>query len=1371
MFVWLLLGCILGVLSQFLLQSESFPFFLFYPSVDAETDASIDDRLGLTSISNSEFTTLTPAIEARPGAPSSARSLSTDATVTSPTTLSGLTAMILMETTTRSVPYRVQYVAPAQICIIVAHLSDILWLGTSLALMQWSWYLYRCLSRKLGIVNPRLMDVITANNPTTSRSQDNVVESQFTAGFSFERPFRSLADLWFNIPVFIITPFALLGLMIQTGFKQCFCFCRTSDDVPDIEGQGDDLVSWISRANAIQEQSSTSSAVSDTGVGSSSSAAGFSIASEHHPASSLATKFHVSRVDLIENQEESYSYDIRGRRIRYRKDSWVHKLKRRATGHKKILEDVFVCIGLPTIMFIVLFSVSARGRSYEVYPKRGGCRVSRTSGRDDWISILVLEALITGVALSGLFFAATLHFRKQNGSFSFKIESLTPSPEVLRLYKSTRVIKHFLLMCLCLNIVLCLARVTHLGLFGFVFKTIHPPPPTANGVSPPNWEASLDSNRTLTMPLFELAYQDHDICDIAVLVLLVIISFLFLLWSRLQVWAKSIKSCCFSSQGEELDDDDEVNPFPFPFNSGMTAEQRDALARKNQVNASESSFGRGTTLLDMERKDGTKRPKSVAFDDREEDIAIRRRDIEEGFAPSVSINEARDTNRRGLKISMTDGSLLSNHRVSCGLRESADSKFRHIQLQAIKSSSVSNLSKGAIAIPVTAATLNVGRNRHSSTWVPSPPVHGHYLPKTPHSGKMMGQYLQLSRQTVAAQNNVGISPFSAASIPITGCPPGSFPDSRIAVADGIRQTNEKTLVTDNKDPANDSKFFKQVMQPTSPGGPEMFKAETTFPTNSAFSFNSRQTRSGIPSSGSITSSQHSGKYMGPHGNSCPGYESSCAPSSHNRKDHPHSESKSRISSRKYIETSKREVDDESDRVLDGYSSNRKQKKVGTSTLYIQYGPDRDHGDLASNLESAFGYNQVLRKLAKKKQNSTSSKDKVTAVYPVSRTRHGDICDNDISIEEDDSTCGIETMGAISLEDLMYSDPSVELSHQKILPADSREIHEIVIHHTLNPSDYPPIPVKPSSHRGGATRQHSVRRPRRPSMIRYATLSSTSKNTRSSRGYQPSSSCSHLVPKNEYQAQPQPGLDADDDEGFSKCPLMASDKSKIVPARKASRSTRKHGHRREEQRIYISKKHRRGPRSSRLKGTSTVDVSLVTNCDPARPDSPLLCPRSPFFPIRSSSRSVDISPAAQYDNSTHVDGDKEAVIKIYSPSLDCMIALPKGSRPPSKDLSSTLNQLATATRMGQDPGITIRSSQLLVPSIPSDFTPESIQSVRAHNRTSALFNPPISPPLSSQLILKNRPRNRVVNPITRTPMPPAPRAAPPTPPDSPMSRYS
>src|SRR5690554_7544462 len=60
MFVWLLLGCILGILNQFLLQSEAFPFFLFYPSADAETDASIDDRLGLTPISSPKFTTLAP---------------------------------------------------------------------------------------------------------------------------------------------------------------------------------------------------------------------------------------------------------------------------------------------------------------------------------------------------------------------------------------------------------------------------------------------------------------------------------------------------------------------------------------------------------------------------------------------------------------------------------------------------------------------------------------------------------------------------------------------------------------------------------------------------------------------------------------------------------------------------------------------------------------------------------------------------------------------------------------------------------------------------------------------------------------------------------------------------------------------------------------------------------------------------------------------------------------------------------------------------------------------------------------------------------------------------------------------------------------
>ncbi|KAF9086160.1 hypothetical protein BGX23_009105, partial [Mortierella sp. AD031] len=54
-----------------------------------------------------------------------------------------------------------------QTCILFAHFDEVIWLGVGTALLQWTWYLYRSLRRKLGVVSPRLMEAIAENDPNS----------------------------------------------------------------------------------------------------------------------------------------------------------------------------------------------------------------------------------------------------------------------------------------------------------------------------------------------------------------------------------------------------------------------------------------------------------------------------------------------------------------------------------------------------------------------------------------------------------------------------------------------------------------------------------------------------------------------------------------------------------------------------------------------------------------------------------------------------------------------------------------------------------------------------------------------------------------------------------------------------------------------------------------------------------------------------------------------------------------------------------------------------------------------------------------------------------------------------------------------------
>ncbi|KAG0076894.1 hypothetical protein BGZ90_008041 [Linnemannia elongata] len=445
-----------------------------------------------------------------------------------PPTFSGLTAISSISITPKNL-------SQLQICVLFAHVEEVLWLGVGMSLLRWTRYLYRSLRRKLGVVSPRLMEAVAEHDPAAvkvgSRGYGGAggggVEADMTAGYSFtRRSIRSFADVWAMMPVFIVVPVAIVWLVIKTCIRSVCCGCCLSanDNKTPISDQNravmeeeiqrkmkaknveDVFEAWpkwpkymdddpLANQNRNQNQNQVAAEPSHElteirvqsplpHVGSSSSRpTSGSIVSEHP---SLATKLRVTRLDLNDTHEESYGYDITKQRIRYHRNSWSHKTR-----------------------------IMMANRTYDVYPDRGGCRVSSNGGQADWIRIVVLLILNTVVAVFGLLFAilSIFQFKKQNGALSFKMKSLTPSPAVLRLYKSTEIVKNILLFCIGLNIILTLGRITYLGLAMTAYKQ-----PAANGTSPEH------------QPLFRAAEHDPDVTLVILAILLVIVTYLKTFW-------------------------------------------------------------------------------------------------------------------------------------------------------------------------------------------------------------------------------------------------------------------------------------------------------------------------------------------------------------------------------------------------------------------------------------------------------------------------------------------------------------------------------------------------------------------------------------------------------------------------------------------------------------------------------------------------------------------------------------------------------------------------------------------------------------------------------------------------------------------------
>ncbi|KAG0043442.1 hypothetical protein BGZ83_011407, partial [Gryganskiella cystojenkinii] len=472
-----------------------------------------------------------------------------------------------------------------QLCIFLAHIYEIQWFGVCFALIKWTWYLYRCLTRKLAVVDLRLSlagnvagadpddngngdpkhqrhRMTTSHTSSTvaaasaasaafgspssadyarSSRYDTAANKATAAGFRVHRPIRSLADLWARLPVFTITPFVMAAILVRDGVMQCLC-CGNSrrKRTPSRRAEDNNLQSgglpnashetWMEWSSICEEEIARSAQLSidkkakrpfdygsangvllphdggrfergdlesaNTTIAANSTLSPVTRCSNHTTATMVGPSTPLPRLQSVatpmmgseqltftlasktgtvhgsdhirETLDERFAYDISGRRIQFESDTWWYKIKAQVRCRANCLEDLGFCIGIPFVVFLLRFIIAVEGRSYEIYPNRGGCRISRGSAHADWAVVLVMEVVITLVALLGIIFAglSLFQFCRQKGAFNINVKTLTPSPRVLQLYDVTKVVRHLLFLCVGLNAIFCFARVLHLAGLG-----------------------------------------------------------------------------------------------------------------------------------------------------------------------------------------------------------------------------------------------------------------------------------------------------------------------------------------------------------------------------------------------------------------------------------------------------------------------------------------------------------------------------------------------------------------------------------------------------------------------------------------------------------------------------------------------------------------------------------------------------------------------------------------------------------------------------------------------------------------------------------------------------------------------------------------
>jgi len=648
MVFWLLVVALLGIFEQTLLQPSTFPFPLSN-SHNPQTNASVN-----IATASTQSLILGP--------PSNISFLATS------DSLSGWTAMALVQSWNSHRPNSeppTQNPPVMQLCIFLAHISEIQWFGVCISLAKWTWYLHRCLSRKLSIVDLRRQvageiagDVTgtadltgaedkderstPAATTTTDQesfgtrsvtSQYNAAAAQATAArFHVHRPIRSLDDLRDRLPVVTMARLLLAILLVRDAIADCICCCcccrrrkrepsRTlGDHEQPIGSNHDSHEAWMQWSSICDEEIARTAYVTKGGkkrqpfangpatllpplygkqdaeqansgipaadptpvIPTTAIGQAPSNVPSDHLTSSLAAKTRIPIGDFDVDLDERFGYDISGRHIRFEKDSRLHKLKTRLFSNTGLFVDLSVCIGIPTALFLSRFLIKASGRSYDVYSERGGCRISRSSGRADWTTTLIMEGITTVAALISIvpagnrpdrsdfllsslycqglskltvpilssrlcasFLALSLYkFREQSGTFNIDVKTLTPSTKVLRLYKATKVVRHLLILCFILNAMFAVARVIHFGLLDFNPAVIY----LNRGLDQQNVQIQTARGPRSPLPLFRAANRDRDVVCSVVSPMAMAVLFVVLSWTRFERWSKDFFCCCLKSR-------------------------------------------------------------------------------------------------------------------------------------------------------------------------------------------------------------------------------------------------------------------------------------------------------------------------------------------------------------------------------------------------------------------------------------------------------------------------------------------------------------------------------------------------------------------------------------------------------------------------------------------------------------------------------------------------------------------------------------------------------------------------------------------------------------------------------------------------------
>ncbi|KAG0335046.1 hypothetical protein BG004_000164 [Podila humilis] len=435
-------------------------------------------------------------------------------------------------------------VSNVRVCVLLAHFTGIQCLGSCAALTWWSWYIYRSLRHKRGVVNPRLMNVLQGNRSRGNETTQNTFDPEFAPGFSFSRPFR--------LPAFIVAPVAMTLLLIRETVKQLF-FCCLPKRQTSLYRQGTDLDDtelfehWPKYPTQMEDSSQLHTSLSSQ-RDSEPASARLSDSRASIPPATLASKLGVQNVDLNNpgTQEATYGYDISGMRIRYTQDSWLHRCKQRLRNHRRLLDDIVVCIVWPLVVMMITFFIKLPDRSYEVYESRGGCSIPKGGGRADFILALVIDVASTMLSIAGCLLAvlSCRLFQVQNGDVAVKIKGITPSPAVIQLLKTTTLVRNFLYLGLILNGVVVLTRFTHLIATAAHFQYTSP-------IGTPR-------------PFLSVARRDFAIYTIFVSTALAMIALSAQAWKGFTRFAKA---CCrlMTKAEPEPESPDDASNFQFPF--------------------------------------------------------------------------------------------------------------------------------------------------------------------------------------------------------------------------------------------------------------------------------------------------------------------------------------------------------------------------------------------------------------------------------------------------------------------------------------------------------------------------------------------------------------------------------------------------------------------------------------------------------------------------------------------------------------------------------------------------------------------------------------------------------------------------------------